>query len=392
MSDCDNDQAEKKLNILALEPYYGGSHKHFLEGWMNHSVHHWQIVHHPAYHWKWRMRHSSYTLAQDVQQKLKIQLEDIDIVFASSMLNLTEFKSFCPALADRPSVLYFHENQLTYPLAAHEKRDHHYALNEFFSALQATECWYNSQYHLDEHHHALSQWLQRMPPPNNWQREMDLLKRKSKVMHPGIAWSAPETDGPHPMNQNTRRHEQKKTDTLRIVWPFRWEHDKGCDILAQVLEVLVKKNLRFKVTVCGQAHHQTPQSLSELQTRFPDHIENLGFQSKLEYFESLRQADLLLSTARHEFFGIAVMEAAASGCDLLLPKSLAYPELYQHLDKVHFYDGSIAHLIQQLEPCFLIDCITTKNHDLAAYGRTFSWKQRFLSFDRALSSIAKSFC
>ena len=37
----------KHLKILALEPYYGGSHKAFLDGWIARSVHDWTLLSQP---------------------------------------------------------------------------------------------------------------------------------------------------------------------------------------------------------------------------------------------------------------------------------------------------------------------------------------------------------
>ncbi len=52
------------MNILALEPYYGGSHQALLDGWIAHSRHHWTLLTLPPHKWKWRMRHAAVTLAE----------------------------------------------------------------------------------------------------------------------------------------------------------------------------------------------------------------------------------------------------------------------------------------------------------------------------------------
>ena len=57
------------MKVLALEPYYGGSHKAFLDGWRAHSRHEWTILGLPAYKWKWRMRHAALTFAEQVRER-----------------------------------------------------------------------------------------------------------------------------------------------------------------------------------------------------------------------------------------------------------------------------------------------------------------------------------
>jgi hypothetical protein len=47
-----------------------------------------------------------------------------------------------------------------------------------------------------------------------------------------------------------------------------------------------------------------------------------------EYIRQLCRADIVVSTATHEFYGISVIEAARAGCIPLLPNRLSYPELF----------------------------------------------------------------
>jgi glycosyltransferase involved in cell wall biosynthesis len=64
----------------------------------------------------------------------------------------------------------------------------------------------------------------------------------------------------------------------------------------------------------------------------------------------LSWADCIVSTAHHEFFGLAVVEAAAAGCLPLLPPRRAYPELFPP-DQGHaasVYDDTPAGLAEAL--------------------------------------------
>ncbi len=55
------------------------------------------------------------------------------------------------------------------------------------------------------------------------------------------------------------------------------------------------------------------------------------------YAELLRSADVVVSTARQEFFGIAVTEAIYAGAFPLLPNRLVYPERIPE----RFHDGCL---------------------------------------------------
>ncbi len=98
------------MRILAIEAYYGGSHKAFLDGWVGSSRHEWTVLELPGYKWKWRMRHSAITFAEEVGKRVE-NGERWDLVFCSDMLNLAEFLGLGPAaIKALPSIVYFHEN------------------------------------------------------------------------------------------------------------------------------------------------------------------------------------------------------------------------------------------------------------------------------------------
>lgn len=55
------------------------------------------------------------------------------VLFCSSVLNLCELVALRPDLARLKKVLYFHENQLAYPVQKDQERDFQYGYNQILS-------------------------------------------------------------------------------------------------------------------------------------------------------------------------------------------------------------------------------------------------------------------
>ena len=70
------------------------------------------------------------------------------------------------------------------------------------------------------------------------------------------------------------------------------------------------------------------------------------------YRAVLAGADVVVSTADHEFFGISAVEAIAAGAYPLFPDRLAYPEILQEAGqegkRLFLYDGSPSELARRL--------------------------------------------
>ncbi|KAL1467212.1 hypothetical protein MTO96_026232 [Rhipicephalus appendiculatus] len=116
---------------------------------------------------------------------------------------------------------------------------------------------------------------------------------------------------------------------LHIVWPHRWEHDKGPEEFVQVLLELHRLDMGFHVSFLGQEFEKLPPSLVGVREELGDHIRRWGpLPDRDEYLALLRNADVVVSTARHEFYGVAMLEASLLGCYPLCPNQLVYPEIY----------------------------------------------------------------
>lgn len=304
--------------IVFFEPYYGGSHRSFVDGmlklWPGFQVHTL-----PANRWKWRMRLAAPYWAEEIRQG-RIDLSSTQAILCSSYLDLAVFKGLLPAAhRNLPIYVYFHENQFVYPVQEEDPRDVHFALTNLTTALAADSLAFNSAYNLESFLSGCRIFLAK----NNDMKLADYLqdiRTKSRVLYPGLDFTE--------IDQLTA--EKKPNQTPVIVWNHRWEHDKGPDFFFNALYTLRAEGLAFQLVVLGESFRQQPKIFAEARRILADRILHFGFvSSRSEYLAWLTRSDIVVSTARHEFFGMSVLEAVRAGCCPLLPKRLAYPELFK---------------------------------------------------------------
>ncbi len=370
------------MRILAIEPYYGGSHRAFIDGWIARSRHDWTLLTAPANKWKWRMRHSAVTFADEAARRAA-DGQAWDALFCSSMLNLAEFRGLAPASArDLPSVAYFHENQLTYPVQFESERDYHFGYTNMTSALAASQAWFNSAFNRDAFLAALPAFLKRMPDYHMPDAPARVLA-KSRIEAPAVAPIAPR-DGPRPPGP------------ARLLWAARWEHDKNPGLWFDALRELARRGVAFRASVIGEQFEREPPAFADGRRDLADFIDLWGFQpSRAAYETALRAADIFVSTADHEFFGITAVEAMRAGCYPLLPNRLAYPDLLAggEWDSAAFlYDGGAKALADRLEGlCGRIAAGRLWGAAPDALSRAmarFIWDARAPALDNAIQTLA----
>ncbi len=335
------------MNVLVLEPWYGGSHRRFADGLAAHSRHDVRLVTLSARAWTWRMQGGAVALADRARAAMDSWTPDL--VVATDMVNLPAFLALTrDRLAHVPVLLLFHENQLTYPLpddasGAPSARDLTYALINVLSMIAADRVVFNSQFHLDELFAALPEFLRRFPDHPLVGRLPGLLA-KSSVLHLGVDLAA--LDAARPAAEARRVQEPGPPV---VLWNHRWEYDKGPEAFFRVLGRLDDIGARFRLVLAGETFAEAPAAFDVAVRRYADRLLHVGFAaSPRDYAALLWRSDIAVSTSRHEFFGLSMLEAIHCGCHPLLPDRLSYPELIPaalHRPLLHapiLYDGEDA--------------------------------------------------
>ena len=299
------------MQILLVEPFYGGSHRQWIDGLIKSSVHSYSLLTLSAHHWKWRMHGGAVTLAN---QFLKSDAK-FDLVIVSDMLDLATFIAMTrKRLAGVPVAIYFHENQITYPWNELDQdvvknRDNHYGFINYVSALTADVCFFNSDYHKNSFLSALPSFLRQFPDQQNT-FSISQIEGKSRTLHLGLDLKNLDLAIP-----------PENPDEAVLLWNHRWEYDKNPDLFFTTLFQLKSELVPFKLIVLGQELKQSPPIFQQAKEMLKDNIIHWGFcENREEYASLLHLADFIPVTSNQDFFGGSIVEAVYCNTIPLIPE------------------------------------------------------------------------
>ncbi|MFO7800489.1 DUF3524 domain-containing protein [Rhodohalobacter sp.] len=370
------------MNILAVEPFYSGSHKAFLKGLQENSRHNIYSVNLNYKGWKWRMHGDSVKMAEMASHVE----EEIDLLLVSSMTNLPAFLALTnPRFAYTPKIMVMHENQLTQPMPEGEERDLTYCHINYLSMLSADKLLFSSKFHMQDLFEALPDFLNNFPDDKTY-NTVQQIKDKSMVMYPGL-------DLKYFDNQPDTRSENKRPV---IVWNQRWQFDRNPTMFFKVLNRLNDIDLEFDLILAGDTKHNKPEEFERAWKRFGDQITHFGYVDDPErYSQLLHSGDIVVSTATYEFFCVAIMEAVYCGCHPLVPNQLHYPELIPKSLHKPLLHSSVLYESEDELFRYLKDMLTGKAQPLPKtslqnINKHLDWSRMIGKYDALFDELAKT--
>ncbi len=304
-------------SVLLLSGYDAVSHRMWWQR-LSASFPEWQwtCLSLPPRHFSWRIRSNGLHWAYQEQQVLE---QDYDLLIATSMVDLATLRGLCPQLAQPPTIVYFHENQFAYPPGRQRADNIEPVLVPIYSALCADQILFNSAYNRESFLKGVETLSESLPEslPEQALRQL----RSAEIIPVALP------------SESYGVRDSGNSELLTVLWNHRWEYDKGPALLLAIVQACKQQNLELRFHIVGQQFRDQPTEFTELRRLLHDQestgrteLGYFGYLAEADYRKLLGQCDVVLSTALHDFQGLAIQEACQAGCRPLAPKALAYPE------------------------------------------------------------------
>jgi glycosyltransferase involved in cell wall biosynthesis len=304
--------AARPLLVFLISPYHGGSHAQWAEGYAAASRHSVYIIGHEARFWKWRMSGGAATLADGVRRAIG-DVGHPDVLLATSMVDLAGLLGLLRRDTAAPAALYMHENQVTYPAAGRTRSEHRLGLITWLSMLAADGIAINSEYHRTALFDSLPAFL-RLFPDRTHHHLVDEVAAGVEVLPVGIDL------------KRLDAHPRQASEPPLILWNHRWDPDKAPHAFLEMMAGVAATDAEFRLALTGERFANQADEFGPAVRRLGDRVVVDAHLERGEYDRVLRRADVVVSTARQEYFGVAVVEGMHAGAFPVLPDRLVYPE------------------------------------------------------------------
>ena len=288
-----------QLDILALEPFYGGVRRAMLSAVMRCSRHRWTLLKLPPRRMERRLAAAASWFAEQLERHFS---GHTDVLFTSEAMNLANLYRLVPDLASRPSVVYFHDNNLP-PENATE--DGALDLVNLNTAMAASEVWFNSTFHLKT-------FLSRGAALVGRHREltshnpMGAITAKSRLITPPMELgyvADVRAAFPQPRRQ---------ADTI-----FVETRDADVGLLNRALHLLQQSGRKFRLITVGPVKQLSGDLERKTIREIDEPAQVLG----------MMESAILLSVKPAATSDYLCMRGMLSGCRPIVPDDGVYPEL-----------------------------------------------------------------
>ena len=315
-----------QLDILALEPFYGGVRRAMLDSLIHSSRHRWTLLKLPPRRLERRLTAAAHWFAEQLSRHW---VGHVDVLFTSEAMNLSDLRRLVPQLMHVPSVVYFHNNQLPAFDATGQTPTDLINLN---SAAAANEIWFNSDFHLSQFLSRAGSLVRRHAELIS-RSPMSDLRAKAKVFPPPIDMTAVNALGVDVRTRNER------TILIDLC-------SADLQLLNDMFAILEQRGETFDVIAVGKA--------GDL---LPDHpVVLIDELDEVQTASAMKTSTVFLATCPSEFCNHHAIRALSAGCAPLLPRGSGYEELLPpSIHHAALYDHDSEALAERLQDIFHLD-------------------------------------
>ena len=351
-----------QLDILALEPFYGGARRVMLESIIKCSRHRWTLLKLPPRRIERRLIAAAHWFAEQLSRHWAGRC---DLLFTSEAMNLADLYRLVPALTKQPAIVYFHGNQLPDPNSNSQSALDLVNLN---TAVAATEIWFNSMFHLRSFL-AKATALVKRHPELSAQNPMPEIAGKAQLMNPPV-----DLRHLHEIMQTTQTKREKRT-------LFVETRDADRDLLNRALSTLMRRGEHFKLVTIG--------NLDGIDEELPR--ETLSENDDTAQLHAMLRCGVFMSTKIGAPNDHHAVRALAAGCFPMMPNTGVYRELLpEMLHPACLYNGEPDQLAGRMQDVWHLERPQGYGEQLGAILRKFDPVVACAAIDQRLEDIVTS--
>lgn len=345
--------SSQQLDILALEPFFGGIRRHMLETIIRCSRHRWTLLKLPPRRMERRLTGAANWFGEHLARHWA---GNMDVVFTSDAMNLGSLYRLVPHIAHPPSVVYFHDNQFTQDSAIRERKKVEYSLDDAVksnsntvvapppvrppprkadlevvnlnTATAATEIWFNCAAHVTQFVDAVGKLCARHAELST-HNPVATLNAKARIVPPPMDL--------HWVPQIKTSNPDLERDPRAIFVDTR---DAQVGMLNAALTELAKRKEKFRLITVGPVEDLSPAWPRRTISESDDFGQIVG----------LLEASTILSVRPKAWCDLPVVRGLQAGCRPVLPNSGIYTDLIpKPLHGEYLYGWEATRLADQLQ-------------------------------------------